>query len=228
MLSDHGQGDDVDNFHPNRVVVQILLTEVMSQLSQCPLTPEADSLFVGSVHRTVFVDGRVCEMREQIVQSSQVVLVCTEPYQAFFVHVDSERMKAGHCHVETQVELVSTNEQRAADVPLYHRGAIVGQLRQVLEHEDAASARHISGFTDPQQVAPTTVLSLFLFLLGILVHKPGVVIGQVECDRTEVVHAGTVHGAHAFEVAREPVLLGDVRGARVVVDALPRLQPVVV
>ena len=56
----------------------------------------------------------------------------------------------------------------------------------------------------------------------------GVVVRQVEGHGGEVEDAGAVDAAHATQVARQAVLLGDERGARVVVQPLPWVHRVVV
>lgn len=61
--------------------------EIMSELSEGPLTARTYPLLVQSVRRAVFVDGGVCQVGIHVFQCTKVKLLGTEPHQTLLKYM---------------------------------------------------------------------------------------------------------------------------------------------
>ena len=145
----------------------------------------------------MLVDGRIRQMGKHILCAVQVKLLCAEANNSFLMNVRPQGLEARHRDIDPEVKLVSTNQQRVVDVLLNNSIAVIQQLRQITENEDASAARQVRRFADPVCSFCVGFLAQSFIYFDVL----GVVIGQVERQRAEVEDSSTMDTSHTFQIA---------------------------
>ena len=163
-------------------------------------------------------------MCKHVLCAVQVKLLRAEPCDAFLMDVGSQGMEAGHGNIDPQVKLIPTNQQRVLNVVLYNCIAIVHELGQILEDEDASAPGQICWFADPKWGPPFGLLSKRPIRFDILC----VIIWQIERQRAEVKNICSMNTPHTLKVSGQGIFLGDECGFRIMVEALPWVNHVIV
>jgi len=100
----------------------------------------------------VFLVNRVVSKVDKLVSFTVGMLHVfhrCEAGEAFFVDVDPQRIQRGDEHVDSQVELVTIDQQRVAYVPLDHGWFVYCDFGRVFNEIDASSSRQIIGLDYP-------------------------------------------------------------------------------
>ena len=71
-------------------------------------------------------------MREFIIDRPQVILICGKANDTLFVQMNFHRAHRCYQHINTHIPLVTTDEQRVVDVPLYDALLVVVELGNVV------------------------------------------------------------------------------------------------
>ncbi len=182
--TEEGQGDDVVDPLPQKVLIDVLAVKKMPELAHGPLATSAHSLFLSFVEGTELIDAGVGEMSVQVTQRGQIELLSGEAHKAFLMNVDSQWLEALHTRIDPQVELVARDQQRVTDVPLYNYGAVIDQLLNILKDKDPSASGEIHWFTYPVKRQSSVQTQFVVFS-----QETSVVVGEDEGGGTEVIES---------------------------------------
>ena len=171
---------------------------------------------------------------------SVLILFRCKSDKTFSVYIDPQRLETRHNNVEPEIKLVPVQQQRVVDVPRYDARLSPVDLLEAAGKVDTTASRGGRWLHDPDIVAEgpmTTRLDLtvahedliahFGVLLIEVVHELAPLLWQHEglWDKIEVLLRVLV--LHAPHIQAEPVLAGELRACREVVDFLMQIQSLV-
>ena len=145
-----------------------------------------------------------------------------EPGQALLVDVDLHWLVAGDEDVDSQIELVTVNQQWVGDVLADDTGLVDIHVVDVINKVNTSALAGVRRLHDPD-----------IFLAFVLLQLLIVVVEVAKLVRKDVGVRGEVEGAlakpllHAHDVEAESILAGDLIRLREVVDFLVLVKTLV-
>lgn len=118
---------------------------------------EVLALFVNAIVRQVSVHIGLYAIK--------VVGLAREAHESLVVDVDLQGIEICNEHIESQVEFQAVDKERVLYVPADDQRFILGDLRDVVDHEDALPLRAGLGLDDPQ------ILYVVMAILDLLLPR---------------------------------------------------------
>mmetsp|Transcript_12694 Transcript_12694/g.29251 ORF Transcript_12694/g.29251 Transcript_12694/m.29251 type:complete len:227 (-) Transcript_12694:362-1042(-) len=146
------------------------------------------------VFLSLLLDRYVCKVHEDVVQicGRRRILRCTESCKPLRMQICSQRVVIRDQHIDSKIELSTTDQERMVDVPrndvLVPSGSFpvlhcpLLDLRQLADEKDANTLALRARFHDPGRFS---LLSLYS---PELLDKERIVVWKHKCDRHDIIN----------------------------------------
>lgn len=153
----------------------------------------------------------------QVATLTLIVLLCCKAGQSILVDIDTQRIDRCEGNIDSEIELVTIDQERLAHVLAHNHGRTLWNFIDVLSDKDAFTLRRRGWLTDPSclRLRCHAVLELNHF------------VRQNEREREEFEVAGTVSFTQSSQVAIHLVLTSHLCTLREVVNLLVAVHALV-